>query len=108
MRVTLTSLNEVLQDNLHLIEGLLQQQQYDEALSCMDERLVLIGRLVQLAQDEPEQRQAVAALAGELSLQEESTKALVASHHHAIFEQLTHVGKASRAGQAYRANSKEF
>ena len=108
MRVTLTSLNEALQDNLHLLEDLLQQQQYDEALSCMDERLVLIGRLVQLAQDEPEQQQAVAALAGELSLQEESTKALALSHHHAIFEQLTHVGKASRAGQAYRANSKEF
>lgn len=108
MRVTLTELDDALRDNSRLMGALLQQQQYDEALSCMDERLVLIGRLVQLAQDEPEQQQAVAALAGELSLQEESTKALVASHHHAIFEQLTHVGKASRAGQAYRANSKEF
>jgi hypothetical protein len=108
VRVTLAFLDEALRDNLYLIEDLLQQHQYDEALLCMDDRLALIGRLVQLAQDEPEQQQAVAALAGELFIQEESTKALVASHHHAIFELLTQVGKANRAGQAYRANSKEF
>lgn len=108
MRVTLTELDDALRENTRLMDALLQQQQYDEALSCMDERLALIGSLVQLAQDEPEQQQAVAALAGELSTHEESTKALAASHHHAIFEQLTHVGKASRAGQVYRANSKEF
>jgi len=108
VRVTLAELDNALRENTRLMDSLLQQQQYDEALLCMDERLALIGCLVQLAQDEPEQQQAVAALAGELSLQEESTKALALSHHHAIFEQLTHVGKASRAGQAYRANSKEF
>lgn len=108
MRATLTELDDALRENTRLMDALLQQQQYDEALFCMDERLALIGRLVQLAQDDPEQQEAVAVLAGELSLQEESTKALAASHHHAIFEQLTHVGKASRAGQAYRANSKEF
>lgn len=108
MRATLTELDDALRENTRLMDALLQQQQYDEALLCMDERLALIGRLVQFVQDDPEQQQAVAVLAGELSIQEESTKALAASHHHAIFEQLTHVGKASRAGQAYRANSKEF
>jgi len=104
----LTELEEALRENNLSMNALLRQQQYDEALSCMDERLALIGRLMQLAEDEPEQQQAVAAFAGELSIQEESTKALAASHHHAIFEQLTQVGRASRAGQAYRANSKEF
>ncbi len=108
MRATLTELDDALRENTRLMDALLQQQQYDEALLCMDERLALIGRLVQFVQDDPEQQQAVAVLAGELSIQEESTKALAASHHHAIFEQLTHVGKASRAGQAYRTNSKEF
>lgn len=108
MRATLTELDDALRENTRLMDALLQQQQYDEALLCMDERLALIGRLVQFVQDDPEQQEAVAVLAGELSIQEESTKALAASHHHAIFEQLTHVGKASRAGQAYRANSKEF
>ncbi|MGY3889084.1 hypothetical protein ACW5W6_05205 [Aeromonas mytilicola] len=108
MRAILTELDDALRENTRLMGALLQQQQYDEALSCMDERLVLIGRLVQLAQDEPEQQQSVAALAGELSLQEESTKALVATHHHAIFEQLTLFGRANKAGQAYRVNSKEF
>lgn len=108
MSATLAELDDALRENTRLMDALLQQQQYDEALSCMDERLALIGRLVQLAEEEPEQQQAVAALAGELSIQEEGTKALAASHHHAIFEQLTQVGRASRAGQAYRANSKEF
>lgn len=108
MRATLTELEYALRENTCLMGALLQQQQYDEALLCMDERLALIGRLVQLAQDEPEQQQAVAALASELSIQEESTKALTVSHHHAIFEQLAWIGRANKAGQAYRVNSKEF
>lgn len=108
MRATLTELDDALRENTRLMDALLQQQQYDEALLCMDERLALIGRLVQLAQDNPEQQQAVAALAGELSLQEESTKALAASHHQIVFKQLAQVGKANKAGQAYRVNSKEF
>ena len=108
MRATLTELDDALRENTRLMDALLQQQQYDEALLCMDERLALIGRLVQLAQDDPEQQEAVAVLAGELSLQEESTKALAASHHHAIFERLAQVGRANRAGQAYRVNSKEY
>jgi hypothetical protein len=51
---------------------------------------------------------AAVALAGRLSIQEERMQALAASHHHAIFERLTLVGRANKAGQAYRVNSKEF
>ncbi|MGL6327778.1 hypothetical protein ACSZML_12140 [Aeromonas rivipollensis] len=52
MRATLTELDDALRENTRLMDVLLQQQQYDEALPCMDERLALIGRLVQLAQDD--------------------------------------------------------
>ncbi|MBL0653076.1 hypothetical protein JD524_00300 [Aeromonas caviae] len=93
------------------METLLRQQQYDDALQCMDDRLVLIDKLVTLvtlASGEAAEQQAVAALAVRLSVQEEAMKNLAATHHHAIFEQLTLFGRASKAGQAYRVNSKEF
>ena len=108
MSATLAALEEALNENARLVEGLLQQQQYDEALQCMDERLALIASLMQLVGREPSQRSAAVALAGRLSMQEESMQALAASHHHAIFERLALVGRANKAGQAYRVNSKEF
>ncbi|MFQ2529137.1 hypothetical protein ACK30K_17260 [Aeromonas caviae] len=101
-------LEEALDENARLMETLLRQQQYDDALQCMDDRLVLIDKLVTLASGEAEEQQVVAALAVRLSVQEEAMKNLAATHHHAIFEQLTLFGRASKAGQAYRVNSKEF
>ncbi len=108
MSGTLAALDAALAKNARLIEELLQRQQYDEALQCMDERLVLIDSLVKLANKDPAQQSAAVALAAALSIQEENLKALAASHHHAIFERLSRVGRANRAGQAYRVNSKEF
>ncbi len=108
MSSRLTVLEEALDENARLMETLLRQQQYDDALQCMDDRLVLIDKLVTLASGEAAEQQAVAALAVRLSVQEEAMKNLAATHHHAIFEQLTLFGRASKAGQAYRVNSKEF
>jgi MarR-like DNA-binding transcriptional regulator SgrR of sgrS sRNA len=104
----LAVLEEALDENARLMETLLRQQQYDDALQCMDDRLVLIDKLVTLASGDAAEQQAVAALAVRLSVQEEAMKNLAATHHHAIFEQLTLFGRASKAGQAYRVNSKEF
>ena len=108
MRVTLTSLDEALQDNLYLIEDLLQQQQYDEAVLCMDQRLALIDQLAQLAKECPMQQQAVAKFAATLSIQEERLKALTISYHQIVFNKLVQVRKGNKAGQAYNLNSKEF
>ena len=108
MSSRLAVLEEALDENARLMETLLRQQQYDDALQCMDDRLVLIDKLVTLASGEAAEQQAVAALAVRLSVQEEAMKNLAATHHHAIFEQLTLFGRASNAGQAYRVNSKEF
>ena len=101
-------LEEALDENARLMETLLRQQQYDDALQCMDDRLVLIEKLVVLASSDDAQQQAAAVMAVRLSVQEEAMKNLAATHHHAIFEQLTLFGRASKAGQAYRVNSKEF
>lgn len=108
MSSRLAVLEEALDENARLLETLLRQQQYDDALQCMDDRLVLIDKLVTLASGDAAEQQAVAALAVRLSVQEEAMKNLAATHHHAIFEQLTLFGRASKAGQAYRVNSKEF
>lgn len=108
MSSRLAVLAEALDENARLMETLLRQQQYDDALQCMDDRLVLIDKLVTLASGDAAEQQAVAALAVRLSVQEEAMKNLAATHHHAIFEQLTLFGRASKAGQAYRVNSKEF
>lgn len=108
MSSRLAVLEEALDENAYLMETLLRQQQYDDALQCMDDRLVLIDKLVTLASGDAAEQQAVAALAVRLSVQEETMKNLAANHHHAIFEQLTLFGRASKAGQAYRVNSKEF
>ncbi|HHO0760147.1 TPA: hypothetical protein ACSP71_004277 [Aeromonas hydrophila] len=108
MKVTLISLNEALQDNFHLIEGLLQQQKYDEAIQCMDNRLALIDQLAQLAKECQLQRQVVAEFAAKLSIQEETLQALTISYHNIVFKKLVQVGKGNKAGQAYNLNSKEF
>lgn len=108
MSITLASIDEALTENAQLMEALLQQQQYDEALLCMDARLALIARLVQLAKDEPAQQQGVAMLAATLAIQEASMTDLATSHHQTIFKQLTQVGRANKAERAYRVNSKEF
>lgn len=90
------------------MDALLRQQQYDEALLCMDERLALIDSLTQLAKAAPEQRQSVAPLAVALAIEDARLQALAASHHQVVYKQLAQVGKANRAGQVYRVNSKEF
>ncbi|MFM4825673.1 hypothetical protein ACEUDJ_12440 [Aeromonas bivalvium] len=108
MSTALAALDTALQDNVSLMEALLEQQQYDEALQCMDERLALIESLVQLAKAEPAQRQSVAILAAALAVEDARQQALAASHHQIVFKQLAQVGKANKAGQAYRMNSKEF
>ena len=101
------SLRNELMENPSLVETVLQQQRYDEALLHMDDRLSLIARLAQLVKDDPTQQKAVATLAATLSIQEENMKALVANHHQAIFQQLARLGRASKAEQAYQMYSKE-
>ncbi|WP_429022945.1 hypothetical protein [Aeromonas allosaccharophila] len=91
-----------------MLEELLQQQQYDEAVVCMDNRLALIDQLAQLAKECPMQQQAVAELAATLSIQEERLKVLTVSYHKIVFKRLVQVGKGNKAGQAYNLNSKEF
>ena len=108
MSAVLAALDAALQDNVSLMGTLLEQQQYDEALQCMDERLALIDSLVRLAKAEPAQRQAVATLAAAHSIEDTRLQALAASHHQIVFKLLAQVGKANKAGQAYRVNSKEF
>lgn len=102
------SLRKELTENASLMEALLQQQRYDEALLRMDDRLALIARLAQLIKDDPTQQQAVATLAATLSIQEENMKALAANHHQAIFKQLAQLGRANKAGLAYNTYNKEF
>ncbi|HDI1211668.1 TPA: hypothetical protein PKO72_000351 [Aeromonas hydrophila] len=90
------------------MEGLLQQQKYDEAIQCMDNRLALIDQLAQLAKECQLQRQVVAEFAAKLSIQEETLQALTISYHNIVFKKLVQVGKGNKAGQAYNLNSKEF
>ena len=93
--------------NAQLLQALLQQQQYDEAQSCMDERLALIGRLTQLAQDNPAQQQDIIVLAQMQLTQEQEMIKHACAQHQAIFKQLTQLSKANKAGQAYRINIQE-
>ena len=108
MSAVLAALDAALQDNVSLMGMLLEQQQYDEALQCMDERLALIDSLVRLVRVEPMQRQLAVTLAASIAIEDARQQALAASHHQVIFKQLAQVGKANKAGQAYRVNSKEF
>ena len=105
---TVLSFRNALTENASSMAALLQQQRYDEALLCMDDRLALIACLAQLVKDDPTQRQEVAILAAALSIQEENMKTLAASHHQAISKQLARLGRASKAEQAYHMYSKEF
>ena len=108
MSSELAALEAALQDNVCLMDALLEQQQYEEALQYMDERLALIDSMVQLARVDPAERQSVATLAAALAIEDTRQQALASCHHQVVFKQLAQVGKANKAGQAYRMNSKEF
>lgn len=108
MSSELAALEAALQDNVSLMDVLLEQQQYEKALQYMDERLALIDNMVQLVRGDPAQRHAVATLAAALAIEDMRQQALASSHHQVVFKQLAQVGKANKAGQAYRMNSKEF
>lgn len=103
----LASLTAALIANTQLLQALLQQQQYDKAQSCMDERLALIGRLTQLTQDNPAQQQDIIALAQMQLTQEQEMIKYACAQHQAIFKQLTQFRKANKVGQAYRINIQE-
>ena len=96
MSAVLAALDAALQDNVSLMGTLLEQQQYDEALQCMDERLALIDSLVRLAKAEPAQRQAVATLAAAHAIEDTRLQALAASHHQIVFKLL---GKVRISGE---------
>lgn len=108
MSTALTALEEALMENDRLMEIALKLQQYDQALLYMNDRLVLIEKLTQLAKEDPTQQWAVSSLAGILASQEENLKHQAFSHYRAILEELQRISRANRAGKAYRVNSKEF
>ncbi|WP_393937588.1 hypothetical protein [Aeromonas rivipollensis] len=101
------SLTEALIANTQLLQALLQQKQYDEAQSCMDERLALIASLTQLAKNNPAQRQDIIALAEMQLTQEQEMVESTYSQHQEVFKKLTQLSKANKAGQAYRINIQE-
>ena len=105
---SLASLQQLLTDNYDQLGSLLTSQRYDEALICMDYRLFLIDRFLDLAESEPALKQDVILLAAIISQQEESMKNVASLHHQAIFKELSPIGLASKAKKIYRVNSKEF
>lgn len=105
---SLASLQQLLTDNYEQLQSLLTSKRYDEALICMDYRLSLIDRLLQLVESEPALKQDTILLTTMLSRQEESIKNVASAHHQAIFNELSAIGLASKAKQIYSVNSKEF
>jgi len=93
--------------NAQHLQALLQQQQYDAAQLCMDERLALIARLAELAKIDPTQQQDIVAWANMQSAQEQELIKYAYSQHQAIFKQLTLLSKVNKAGRAYRINIQE-
>ena len=104
---TMASLTAALTVNTQLLQGVLQQQQYEEAQSYMDERLILIEKLRQLARIDPAQQQDIAIWIDVQLVQEQEMIRYAYSQHQAVFQQLTQISRANKAEQAYRMNIQE-
>lgn len=108
MKEELESLRDELTENSILIELLLQQQQYDDALLHMDRRLIFIERLVRIVKSDPTLKLDGEIISTTLLTQEKSMIELAARHHKDIFMRLADFGRASKVEQAYRLHSKEL
>ncbi len=94
-----------LADNIEKLQRLLTNQQYIEALACMDERLALISELTQLARQQTVISADMAALADNQLAQEQVLRFHVERLKDDVMVQLAAINKTHKLQSVYGDNA---
>ncbi len=100
----LNDYGDALTDNIATLQRLLANHQYEEALTCMDERLAIIAALTDFSRQQKLASAEMATLARDQLAKEERLRSLAETFKNEIAIQLVTLGRANKVKSTYHGN----
>ena len=100
----LNAYGDALTNNIATLQRLLANHQYEEALTCMDERLAIIAALTALSQQKKLAPADIATLIRDQLAKEQELRSQVDMFKNEIAMQIVALGRANKAKSTYHGN----
>ncbi|AUV18322.1 MULTISPECIES: hypothetical protein [Aeromonas] len=100
----LNAYGDALTNNIATLQRLLAGHQYEEALTCMDERLAIIAALTALSQQKKLAPADIATLIRDQLAKEQELRSQVDMFKNEIAMQIVALGRANKAKSTYHGN----
>lgn len=100
----LSTYGDALTNNVATLKRLLASHQYEEALTCMDERLAIIAVLTELSRQKKMASTDMATLVRDQLAKEERLRSLAETFKNEIAMQLVTLGRVNKAKSTYDGN----
>lgn len=100
----LNAYGDALTNNIATLQRLLAGHQYEEALTCMDERLAIIAALTALSQQKKLASAEMATLVRCQLAKEQELRSQIDAFKKEIATQLVTLSRANKAESSYRVN----
>ncbi|MEB6606104.1 hypothetical protein [Aeromonas sanarellii] len=100
----LNAYGDALTNNIATLQRLLAGHQYEEALTCMDERLAIIAALTELSRQKKLAPADMATLVRGQLAKEERLRSLAETFKNEIAMQIVALGRANKAKSTYHEN----
>ena len=100
----LNAYDDALSYNIATLQRLLASHQYEEALTCMDERLAIIAALTALSQQKKLAPADIATLIRDQLAKEQELRSQVDMFKNEIAMQIVALGRANKAKSTYHGN----
>ena len=100
----LNAYDDALTNNIATLQRLLASHQYEEALTCMDERLAIIAALTELSRQKKMATADIATLTRDQLAKEQELRSQVDMFKNEIAIQIVALGRANKAKSTYHGN----
>ncbi|MGU5663995.1 hypothetical protein [Aeromonas sanarellii] len=100
----LSTYGDALTNNVATLKRLLASHQYEEALTCMDERLAIIAVLTELSRQKKMASTDMATLIRDQLAKEQELRSQVDMFKNEIAMQIVALGRANKAKSTYHGN----
>ncbi|WP_421290940.1 hypothetical protein [Aeromonas taiwanensis] len=100
----LNAYGDALTNNIATLQRLLANHQYEEALTCMDERLAIIAALTELSRQKKMATAEMATLVRCQLAKEQELRSQIDAFKKEIATQLVTLSRANKAESSYRVN----
>lgn len=100
----LSTYGDALTNNVATLKRLLASHQYEEALTCMDERLAIISVLTELSRQKKMASTDMATLIRDQLAREQELRSQVDMFKNEIAMQIVALGRANKAKSTYHGN----